>query len=658
MTLSFLQAFLDWISLHSFWSGLIIFAIACSESLALVGLLVPGAVLMFALGTLITTGHLAFWPAVSWAVLGAIAGDGISYWLGYYYQDRLVKLWPLSHHPQLLTKGVNFFQRHGGKSVLFGRFFGPIRPIVPAVAGMYGMPLPRFFLINILSAIAWAPLYLLPGMAFGLSLTVAGEVAGRLVAAILLLLVSILVLLWLGRRIYNTLLPRIDKMLFYIANWSRHHPVAGHIPDALIRPDHPEVRVLSLLALLLFLASSVFIAFTQLSGETSLLRQVNKLLHVNLELLHNPWFDRIMLGIRSWAGTTGVLLITVFSAIWLIWQRNLLALWHLLAALLLPWLLSNGLPLIFTAEARLPSGPIMIMTAVFGFIAVVLARELAQAYHLLVYLLVTSLIFLASFAQLYLQLATFSEVLGGIMLGSIWLAILGIAYRRHVHQAYVKTPALLTLSAGLCVCLFVITPSFSDTGITRQIAPPATMTLINWQESDWRTRATVRNDIRYQRRHPLNLQWAGDLKTIQRQLEKLGWQTPVSAQSLQLLQWFNPKADDQTLPLLPQVHDGHYDVLRMIRFDGTTPHFIRLWQTNISVTQAAGTQIPLWVGSVGKLYRQQLMGLSLFRTSTDYASMSMQLMAELTRAHPQLTIRAEPVDINGQTIHVLLLNNR
>lgn len=232
MTLSFLQAFLDWISQHSVWSGLIIFAIACSESLALVGLLVPGAVLMFALGTLITTGHLAFWPAVNWAVLGAIAGDGISYWLGYYYQDRLVKLWPLSHHPQLLDKGKRFFDKHGGKSVLFGRFVGPLRPIVPAIAGMSGMALPRFFAINILSGIAWAPLYLLPGMAFGLSLTVAGEVAGRLVAAILLLLISVLVLLWLGKHIYHALLPRIDNMLFYIANWSRHHPVAGHIPDA------------------------------------------------------------------------------------------------------------------------------------------------------------------------------------------------------------------------------------------------------------------------------------------------------------------------------------------------------------------------------------------------------------------------------------------
>ncbi len=658
MTLSFLQAFLDWISQHSVWSGLIIFAIACSESLALVGLLVPGAVLMFALGTLIATGHLSFWPAASWAVLGAIVGDGISYWLGYHYQDRLAKLWPLSQHPQLLDKGRHFFDKHGGKSVLFGRFIGPLRPIVPAIAGMAGMPLPRFFTINIISAIAWAPLYLLPGMAFGLSLTVASEVAGRLVAAILLLLTSILILLWLGKHIYHALLPRIDNMLFYIANWSRRHPVAGHIPDALIHPNHPEVRVLSLLALLLFLTSSLLIAFTQISGEHSLLRQVDILLRVNLELLHNPWFNQIMHGISSWVSITNILLVTLISSLWLIWQRNLLALWHLLAALLLPWLLSYGLTQIFTsANVTLPSNPLMMMTAISGFMAVVLAREVSAGYRMLVYLLALSLIFLASFARIYLQLNMFSEVIGGITLGSIWLAILGIAYRRHVHQAYVKGPALIIIGTGLCIILMVSAASHSNKGIAHQPRPLVTMTLANWQKQDWRKLTMLRNDIRYQHNHPLNLQWAGDLQAIQQQLEKLGWQNPVPTQSLQLLQWFNPKPDDQALPLLPQVHDGQYDVLRMIRFDGATPRFIRLWQTNKRIQQADKT-IPFWMGSTGKLYRQQLMGLTLFRTSTDYISDATRLKGELTQGHPSLEIKTKTADLNNQAIQILLLNNR
>lgn len=658
MSLSFLQAFLDWISQNVIWSGLIIFAIACSESLALVGLLVPGAVLMFALGTLITTGHLSFWPAVSWAVAGAIAGDGISYWLGYYYQDRLSKLWPLSHHPQLMDKGRRFMERHGGKSVLFGRFVGPLRPIVPAIAGMAGMPLGRFFAINTLSGLAWAPLYLLPGMAFGLSLTVAGEVAGRLVAAILLLVVSIFILLWLGRHIYHSLLPRIDNILFYITNWSRHHPIAGHIPAALIRPEHPEVRILSLLALLLFLASSLFIALTQLSGDNSLLRQIDKLLHANLGLLHNPWFNRLMLNISVWAGNVNILLVTALSGAWLFVQRNRLAMWHLLAALLLTWLLSDGLPLIFTStDTTLPSGQLMMIAAVFGFLAVVMARELPQAYHLLVYLLAASLIFLAGFARVYLHIDSFSAALGGLSLGTIWVAILGIAYRRHVHQPYVKPLALYLMGAVLCFSLLVASMTFPKPVLTPQSPPPVSMPLSAWQAGGWRKLATVRNDIRYQRNHPLNLQWAGRLETIARQLHQLGWQTPVSAQSLNLLQWFNPKPDDAKLPLLPQVHNGRYDTLRMIRFGQGRADYLRLWKTSLTIKHD-GQSSPLWVGSVGSLYRQQIMGLSLFRTSSDYLTAPRQFIQALRSQNQQIGIDTKSIRLNGQGVQLFLLHAR
>ncbi|MDH5446178.1 MAG: VTT domain-containing protein [Gammaproteobacteria bacterium] len=655
MSLSFLQAFLDWINQNTIWSGIIIFLIACSESLALVGLIVPGAVLMFAIGTLITTGHLEFWTVFGWAVAGAIAGDGISYWLGYYYQDRLARLWPLSHHPDLLDKGQRFFDKHGGKSVLFGRFFGPLRPIVPAIAGMTAMPLRRFILINVFSGFAWAPLYLLPGMAFGLSLALAGEVAGRLVAAILLLLVSIFIALWLGKLVYKAMLPRIDNILFSITNWSRHHPVAGHIPDALIKPEHPEVRILSLLALMLFLASSLFIATIQFTGEASLMQQLNKLIQTSLAALHNPWFDRLMLGINAWATTPGIILISLFSMAWLFVQHNRLAIWHLLAALLLTGLLAYGLPEIFTApEIRLPSGPIMMFTAVTGFIVITLAREIPQGYHLLVYLAGAGLVFLTSFARIYLQLDAFTEVLGGVMLGSIWLAIVGIAYRRHVHQPYVKTWPLLFFVIVQVFILGVVTPSFPVPAQKQAMTTPIEMSLSDWQEKSWNQLALIRNDIRFQRNHPLNLQWAGNLKTIQTQLRSMGWEAPVSAQSLSLLQWFNPSPDDRALPLLPQVHDGHYDEIRMVRFGKQVPEYLRLWKTTIMIKNT-GDGIPLWLGSVGKLYRQRVMGLTLFRTSTDYAQTPQNFIQLFKTHYPKIKSQSRTTHMNGVSSPVFLI---
>jgi len=76
--------------------------------------------------------------------------------------------------------------------VLFGRFFGPVRGTIPTVAGMMDMHWRAFMVANVISGILWAPVYLLPGMAFGASLDIASRVAGRLA----LLIVIIVVVLW------------------------------------------------------------------------------------------------------------------------------------------------------------------------------------------------------------------------------------------------------------------------------------------------------------------------------------------------------------------------------------------------------------------------------------------------------------------------------
>jgi undecaprenyl-diphosphatase len=77
----------------------------------------------------------------------------------------------------MLRNGEAFFYRHGGKSVLFGRFVGPVRPVIPVVAGMLGMGPAHFAVLNVLSAIGWALVYILPGVFFGTSLAMAGRSA-------------------------------------------------------------------------------------------------------------------------------------------------------------------------------------------------------------------------------------------------------------------------------------------------------------------------------------------------------------------------------------------------------------------------------------------------------------------------------------------------
>ena len=102
---------LEWVSAHSFWAGIAVFLVAFSESVAIVGLLIPGVVMMFGFGALIATGAPEFWPVFWWAVAGAVAGDSLSFWLGRHFQGRLRNLWPFSRHPQTLDRGIAFFQK-------------------------------------------------------------------------------------------------------------------------------------------------------------------------------------------------------------------------------------------------------------------------------------------------------------------------------------------------------------------------------------------------------------------------------------------------------------------------------------------------------------------------------------------------------------------
>jgi len=223
-----LQQLLQWISLNPVWAGIAIFLVAMIESLAIIGVLVPGVVLMFGFGAMITTGTLSFWPTFGWAVAGAIVGDSLSFFLGHHYRDQLTSFWPFNKHPRSLEQGIVFFQRYGGKSVFIGRFFGPIRAVIPLVAGMMGMPPKHFIVANVASALIWAPAYLLPGMVLGASLELASEVAFRLVILLLLLVALLWLMIWGIKRLFLFSQPHASIWVQTALNWGRHTRIETH----------------------------------------------------------------------------------------------------------------------------------------------------------------------------------------------------------------------------------------------------------------------------------------------------------------------------------------------------------------------------------------------------------------------------------------------
>src|ERR1700761_199544 len=208
---------------HPGWTLTVVFLAAFLESLAVIGTFVPGSTAMFLAGALVGTGSLSLGWALVWAIAGAIAGDGMSFWIGSRYKHRIVQFWPFRKHPELLEAGHRFFRKHGAKSVVLARFIGPLRAIVPVVAGMLGMAPLRFYAMNVLSALLWAPAHILPGVVFGASLQLAGDVSFRLVAALAIVVGAVWLIYIAARFILSHARAWSVTSQRSVVQWARQH---------------------------------------------------------------------------------------------------------------------------------------------------------------------------------------------------------------------------------------------------------------------------------------------------------------------------------------------------------------------------------------------------------------------------------------------------
>lgn len=131
------------------------------------------------------------------AYTGGLLGDAISYGIGRRFHQGIRRLPVLRDHPEWLAGAETYFQRYGVVSLLVGRYIGPLRPMLPLVAGMLDMPFVRFVLVSMLVAAGWAMAYMLPGWATGAALRLPlpegfWSAAGMVAAAIALMLLVVI----------------------------------------------------------------------------------------------------------------------------------------------------------------------------------------------------------------------------------------------------------------------------------------------------------------------------------------------------------------------------------------------------------------------------------------------------------------------------------
>jgi len=156
------------VSDYGLWVYALLFLIVFAETGFVATPFLPGDSLLFAAGTIAATGALNPHGVVPLLTLAAILGDTANYWIGHYAGPRVFrKQKSLFFNSAYLDRTTEFYERHGGKTIILARFIPIIRTFAPFVAGIGRMAYPRFLSYNVVGALLWVPAFVYAGYFFG-----------------------------------------------------------------------------------------------------------------------------------------------------------------------------------------------------------------------------------------------------------------------------------------------------------------------------------------------------------------------------------------------------------------------------------------------------------------------------------------------------------
>ncbi|MBB5468915.1 membrane protein DedA with SNARE-associated domain/membrane-associated phospholipid phosphatase [Paraburkholderia sp. CI2] len=595
---------------HSTWMLAVVFLAAFFEAIAVIGTFVPGSTAMFLAGALTGTGSLSLAWVLVWAIVGAVAGDGASFWLGDRYRERIVTLWPFRAHPGVLDAGQRFFLKHGAKSVVLARFIGPLRAIVPVVAGMMGMRPLRFLSINVLSALLWAPAHILPGVVFGASVLLAGAVSFRLVVIIAMLACIV----WLSFRGAGFLVSHANAWSSaagrHLGSWACRHPgPLGRIARRMLDPDTPDATHLLAASLIVLVAGALFFGVLDdvVSGDP--LTTIDLSVYHFLQSIRTPWGDTVLAALATLGSGITLFALVVTVALWMVWERRWRTIVYWLAAVVFSQLLILGLQLamrrappneLMSGHFVFPSNHVAATVIIYGFLAFLLARRIGKLGGVLVAAASIIVVIVVALAGVYFGRYWVSDAIGGAALACVWVALIALtAIWRHPRPPPPRrfmplvVLAVVALSVGLQLGVAMPTP---PDGAPQP--PPVQFTQTQWKLSGWKRLPCFRSDMGGDRKEPLTLQWVSEPASIREQLRAQGWVegTDVSAHSL--LSLASPDVAAVSLPVLPKLNNGVPSSLVFTRPGNSREerYVLRFWPSGYAVDNGTSAA-PLWVGA-------------------------------------------------------------
>ena len=592
------------------------FVLTAAEAFPVIGALVPGTAIIVGLGALVPTGALHFWPLVAWSTGGAILGDGLPFWFGSRFRNQATGLWPLSMHPDLLPRGKAFFERHGGSAVIIARFTPGVRAVVPIVAGVSGMRSLRFYVLDVVSAVIWAPAHVGAGVLVGASLAILGVMAGRLEALLIGSIVSLVLLLWLVPRLLRFVISWLESKRGPALAWA--HAGKGRIRSnvaSILDPARAELS--GLITLAGALAGSLWL----LLGVLQDLIAGDPLVYADHAILHflEPYRSGIPMEAAMAFSRLGSGAVTLaVAAVVLVWLDRQSA-WrgaaYGIAAVIGASLFTAGLDLALHRAPPspiapgwslipFPGGDLATSCAVYGILTVIAGRRLGARPRIG---LITATVLFAALqlgSRVYLGLDWFSSELAALGFGFAWAAGLGLAYvARPVEPVapwrLVAITAATLATAGTAAVALNRNADLARHDVGRM---STTMTCPDWLQHGWQNLPTRSLGMLGSFSGSLTIQWVGPADGLRHALAQLGWRSSAPWTFRNALEFLAPHASPAEIPALPRWDDGRRaDLIMVFVGHGLAADkrlVLRLWKTSVSVTMPTGSVRTLRIGEI------------------------------------------------------------
>ena len=612
----FIQPIMQYLHAHPQIGIVVAFVIAFAESLPLIGTIIPGSVTMTALGALIGTAILPGFSTLAWAAAGAFTGDCLGFWIGYYFKDSIQKTWPLKNNPKWLIMGEAFFAKHGGKSIIIGRFVGPVRSAIPLIAGILKMQPMRFYMAAVPSAIAWAIVYMLPGILLGaISMELPPAKTTEFMLAGVGIIVFIWFIFWLIQYFFRNLAMFINRKVDQLWDWlNKHHPseyVIRLIRNRRNPSDHHQLTLflLALLTLNIFIGLLLYIV---IKGPYNLMDY--GVFHL-AQSLRTPIIDNIMVFISNCGDTKTMALAGLLIAFGLSLARQWrpaiqLAIFTIITAiavLVFKYVSYSPRPsgfVIVKATSSFPSGHTAMSFFVASYTSFLINQYIKKRWHAIAYTIAGVFITLVAVSRLYLGAHWFLDITGSLLLGTTMLCAGIISYRRLLPSSK-NNPLkqkhlwiILGVSLALCWSISNILNFYKKLKATQPIYPVISLNMQQWWKNPIKYLPTYRLNRLGRPIQPFNVQWAAPIEQIEKTLTAQGWTIFQSSFNLQsTLRKFVKKNPEYHMPLLPFLYQDQPPALVIIKhLDGKTSILeLRLWKTKVDFTDS---NLPVWIGAL------------------------------------------------------------